>query len=237
MKNADTDAHADGCDQGESQGKHELLEHGDVRGEFACSGAVLGGRNASALDRLVRIREDEVVVAVFVVVAFLGSMGNDLSGGGDFSGWLWLGVVVRMTRTVTVAVNAAVGGGSAGVTEGGDAGAKSDAFEHLVENNDGKQGAKEGITGDDYSEADKKGVEDDAGFKNGDVDHVGFAWGRALLLTVAGNSLVGLLLGLVPLDETNAKILDEEGEEDACHEDGRGCGFVLQLAEAFVLEH
>lgn len=70
-------------------------------------------------------------------------------------------------------------------------------------------------------------MEDDVGFKNGDVDYVGFVWGWVLLFIVVGNSFVGLLFGLVLLDEMNVKIFDEEGKEDVCYEDGRGCGFVL----------
>lgn len=109
-----------------------------MRGEFVCSGVVFGGWNVFVFGCFVCIREGEVVVVVFVVVVFFGSMGNDFFGGGDFSGGFWFGVVVCMIWIVIVVVNVVVGGGSVGVIEGGDVGVKSDVFEYLVENNDGK---------------------------------------------------------------------------------------------------
>lgn len=38
-------------------------------------------------------------------------------------------------------------------------------------------------------------------------------------------------------DDSLANVLDEEGHEDAGHDNGRRGGFVPELAEAFVFEH
>lgn len=52
-------------------------------------------------------------------------------------------------------------------------------------------------------------VEDDAGFQDGNVDHVGAGSGRHVGVSVSLD-IPGLGLGLVPLDEAAAEVLDEE---------------------------
>jgi hypothetical protein len=47
----------------------------------------------------------------------------------------------------------------------------------------------------------------------------------------------GSLLGGMPLDETDAQVLDEEGKEDTGHKNGGGGGLELELTQAFVAEH
>jgi len=44
-------------------------------------------------------------------------------------------------------------------------------------------------------------------------------------------------LGGMPLDKTDAQVLDEEGKEDTGHKNGGGGGLVLELTQAFVAEH
>ena len=83
-------------------------------------------------------------------------------------------------------------------------------------------------------------MEDDARFEDGDVDHVGAGDGRCGTVAVAvagGLHAGGLRFGFVPLDEPVAGVLDEEGQKEAGHEDGRGGALVRQLAEALVGEH
>jgi len=80
-------------------------------------------------------------------------------------------------------------------------------------------------------------VEDDTAFEDGDVDHVG-ADGR--LGVVPMQTLLGVgrvHLGLVPLDDTVAGILNTERQENAGHQDGSRSGLVRQFSKTLVLEH
>jgi len=79
-------------------------------------------------------------------------------------------------------------------------------------------------------------VEDDTGLEHGNVDHVGpGSRGRVGMVTRLG--AVGLRLGLVPLDDPVADVLDQEGKKEAGHEDGRGRTLICKLAEALVPKH
>lgn len=80
-------------------------------------------------------------------------------------------------------------------------------------------------------------MEDDAGFENGDVDHVWVGACRCRMGISGGLDAAGTGFGLVPLDESATGIFYEEGQEDTGHEDRRRRRFVRELAEAFVLEH
>ena len=80
-------------------------------------------------------------------------------------------------------------------------------------------------------------MEDDAGFQDGDVDHVWIGAGGCCVGVSGSLDAAGTGLGLVPLDETVAGVFDQEGEEKTSHKNGSGRCFVGELAEAFVLEH
>ena len=76
-------------------------------------------------------------------------------------------------------------------------------------------------------------MEDDTRFEDSDIDHLG-AWG---VVSVVPASVSGSVLGGVPLDETNAKVLDKEGQEEAGHQDGSRSGLIVKLTQTFAAEH
>lgn len=78
-----------------------------------------------------------------------------------------------------------------------------------------------------------QGVEDDTRFEDSDIDHLG-AWG---VVSVVPASVSGSVLGGVPLDETNAEVLDKEGQEETSHQDGSRSGLIVKLTQAFITEH
>ncbi len=75
-------------------------------------------------------------------------------------------------------------------------------------------------------------MEDDACLHDEDAHYFTGKQGLRLFLESKG----GLGTDLGP-DDALANVLDEEGEEDAGHDDGRGCRLVGEFAETFVCEH
>lgn len=75
-------------------------------------------------------------------------------------------------------------------------------------------------------------MEDNARLHNQDADHLAGKQGAGPLLERQGP--LGLDLGR---DDTLANVLDEEGDEQAGHEDGSGRPLVAQVADAGVSEH
>jgi hypothetical protein len=77
-------------------------------------------------------------------------------------------------------------------------------------------------------------VEDDAGFQHGDVDHISPGWSCVM----AGSlDAPRVRLGLVPLDESVAEVLDKERKEQARHKNSCGSGFVRQFPETLIGKH
>lgn len=75
-------------------------------------------------------------------------------------------------------------------------------------------------------------MEQDSRLHDQDAHHLGGQQGFRLFLSSQQGSGPGL-----GKDDSLANVFDQEGEEDAGHEDG-GCGsFVAQFADALVAEH